>query len=69
MIRNFAYGFIIGFTLNLLGVMVFMPDFEAEMDYSYTAEKKVVAQKIIGLCIGFLCSCIAIGWLVYFFKF
>lgn len=69
MIRSFVYGFIIGFTLNLFGVLVFMPEFTVEMEYSYTEEKKAVAQKIIGLCIGFLCSCIAIGWLVYCFKF
>lgn len=69
MIRSFAYGFIIGFTLNFVGVVVFMSEFMTEMEYSYTEEKKAVAQKIMGLFIGFLCSCIAIGWLVCCFKF
>ena len=69
MIRGFAHGFVLGFTLNLFGVLVFMSEFMTEMEYSYTAEKKAVAQKIMGLCIGFLCSCIAIGLLVYCFKF
>ena len=66
MIRNFIYGFIIGFTLNILGVMVVFPLFSAEKDYYNKEEQEI---KIIGLLIGFLCSCIAIGWLVYCFKF
>lgn len=64
MIRGFTYGFIMGFTTNIISFMVFLM-FD-EMD-SYNKEEQEI--KIIGLLAGVLCSCIAIGWLVYCFKF
>ena len=66
MIRNFTYGFIIGFVLNIVSVIVIFPMFSARKDYYNKEEQEI---KIIGLLIGFLCSCITIGWLVHCFKF
>ena len=66
MIRNFTYGFIIGFVLNIVSVIVIFPMFSAKKDYYNKEEQEI---KIIGLLIGFLCSCITIGWLVHCFKF
>ena len=65
MIRHFIYGFLCGFVFNYIGVIMVGLD-NAFSNFSTKEEQKISS---IGSLIGFLCSCIAIGWLVYCFKF
>jgi Na+/proline symporter len=68
MIRGFVYGFFFGLIFNILGIL-FIGILNIECIYFETIAREEREIRTIGSLAGFLCSCIAIGWLVYCFKF
>ena len=68
MIRSFVYGFFFGFTFSIMSVS-FIGILNTKCEYLETIAREEREIRVIGSLIGFLCSCIAIGWLVYCFKF
>ena len=68
MIRGFVYGFFFGLIFSILGVF-FVGILNIDCMYIETVGREEREIRTIGSLIGFLCSCITIGWLVYCFKF
>lgn len=67
MIRSFVYGFFFGLTFNIIGVF-FVGAINIDDMFNATAMREERENRVIGSLVGFLCSCIAIGWLVYCFQ-
>ena len=68
MIRSFVYGFFFCLIFSIAGVL-FVGILNTECIYYEKIEREEREIRTIGSLIGFLCSCITIGWLVYCFKF